>query len=395
MDWRACSGEFEERPKVSGESFDIAVIGGGVIGLSLARRLGAEKARVAVIDAGAQISPATNAAAGMLAPSFESAEGSAALYDFGVRSLALWPAFAAELEAASGQSIDYRQDGILGAAFTQEELSKLQADARWLREQGAAAELISGEEARRLEPALSGDIIGALHATKDGQVDPRKALAALRIAFQRQGGVIFDRRVIEFRKAGHGYALRSDNGEALSAEKIVIASGAAATSLAKELPAQPILPVKGEAVALAMEENLLRKVVRAPGAYLCPKAGGRLVIGATEYEGRDDLDVSGEAIATLKHNGAKAAPAIAGCAEIERWAGLRPATPDGAPILGRDANGPENVFFALGHHRNGVLLAPATAQALSKEVLGNAPLRELNAFRAERFAAIESERRHG
>ncbi|HXI86451.1 MAG TPA: FAD-dependent oxidoreductase, partial [Parvularculaceae bacterium] len=147
----------------------------------------------------------------------------------------------------------------------------------------------------------------------------------------------------------------------------------------------PVFPVKGEAVALWAGDDNLRLVVRAPGAYLCPKADGRLVVGATEIAGETSLDPSPAAIDGLKQAGAAAFPASAGFLEAERWAGLRPATPDAAPILGLVPAGPDGLFFALGHYRNGVLLAPETAAALAPLILRGEHCAGLAAFSAARF----------
>ena len=371
--------------------FDIAIIGGGVIGLALARALVMRNARVVVIDAGATIPPATNAAAGMLAPSFECGEAVAeSLYNFSAASLAAWPEFARVLEEETGANIDFHGDGILGVVYDDKEVLKSQKACENLRQRGADVEMLTGEEARRLEPALSHEIAGAMHARRDGQVDPRKALTALRAAFQNKGGVVFDGRVISVRKNPVGFTLRDENGVEVEATKIVLASGAAATAgLIDSLPTPPIFAVKGDALALNVGDNLLRKVVRAPGAYLCPKAGGRLVIGASEAPDCEDLEVDDAAIAGLARNGARAAPAIAHAQELERWAGLRPATPDGAPLLGRDPDGPEDVFLALGHYRNGVLLAPESAEALADEICASRSTKtrtfDVSAFRPDRL----------
>lgn len=373
--------------------FDIAIIGGGVIGLALARALAREAARIAVIDAGAEIPPATNAAAGMLAPSFE--KGAEALYALSAESLAMWPDFAAAVEEESGIDIDCRLDGMLGVAFDEAEAEALQKNAEALKARGAAADLVSGAEARRLEPALSDKTHAALWALKDGQVDSRKLLAALRIVAQKNDGALFPARLVKAERRGAGFRLSLSTGETFEAEKLVLASGAAATAegLVEDLPAPPVVPVKGEALALAMPEPLIRCVVRAPGAYLCPKAGGRLVVGATELRGRDDYAVDAAAIEALKTGAAEAVPGAADLAELERWAGLRPGTPDNAPILGRDPRGPEGVFLALGQYRNGILLAPASAALLAREIVGGEAVTDLKPFAPDRFGVGASD--HG
>ena len=368
-------------------NFDIAIIGGGIIGLTLARALAKEHADVAVIDAGAKIPPATNAAAGMLAPSFEGMTAADdALYVLCARSLGMWGGFAAELQDEVGLSIDYRADGILGVAFDDNEARRLSDDADALTARGADIEILDGDAARHLEPALAETIAGALYAKNDAQVDPRKTLTALRAAIAGKVEMISSRRVDYAARRNSVFSIGLDNGDHVEAARLVIASGAAAGALIDELPLPPVYPVKGEAVALAMPKNMCRRVVRAPGAYLCPKAGGRLVIGATERDHCDNIEVDHAAVTALIARGGAAMPAIASLVEIERWAGLRPATPDGAPILGYDPRGPDGVFLALGHHRNGILLAPASAAALVDEILGRGRAPQTAAFRPDRFS---------
>lgn len=366
--------------------FDFAIVGGGVIGASLAHRLAQAQARVVLIDAGATMAPATIAAAGMLAPSFEHGGGEA-LYQLSARSLAMWRDYARELEAASGVNVDYRADGILGLAYTEAQLSALREDGETLAARGANVAMISDSEARDLEPALDRPFIGALHAPDDAQVDPRHVLAALREAFMRAGGALRPGKVVAAAVSPLAAALTLADGDRISAGSVIVATGARAAAPGLAMP--PVAPAKGEAAAFDMSARPFRMVVRAPSAYLCPKAGGRLVIGASEYRGRADETVDPGAVETLRANGAAAVSAIRNFPEFDRWAGLRPATPDGAPILGMRAEGPANLAYALGHYRNGILLAPGSAALLAPVLLGEAPADSLAAFSPDRFGGMD------
>jgi len=381
---------------VSARNFDIAIIGGGIIGLAVARALAGEKARVVVIDAGNETPPATDAAAGMLAPSFEAGAGEPdALYGLSVRSLAAWPDFAAALEDETGMEVDFRNDGILGVAFDERQAAALKESCDVLRARGAAVSFLDGTAARSLEPLLSDKIVAALYAQDDAQVDPRKVLTALRATVRKNVGPVLAARAVNAGLANGRHVLTLSTGEHLEAETLVLASGAASAQLVGGLPPPPVTPVKGEALAVQMGGREPRRVIRGPGAYLCPKADARMVIGATEAAGRDDYEVDGHAIRELKARADKVIPAAEPWPEVERWAGLRPATPDGAPILGRDRRGPEGVFLALGHHRNGILLAPSTGELLALEVTGQPPLTVLQPFRPERFKNAPAARQHG
>ncbi len=373
---------------LSAHRFDIAIAGGGVIGLTLARALAARHARVAVIDAGAEIPPATNAAAGMLAPSFEDAVGDPeALYKLSADSLRQWPSFAAGLEEETGLSVDFRDDGVIGVAFDETEAKALEERCAGLAARGAAVAMLSPEETRRLEPALAPDVAAGFFAEADAQVDPRKLLAALRESLARRAAVLIDGRALKAQPQNGVWCIALASGEAVEAATLVIASGAVAAALVCGLPKPPVFPVKGEALALDGVEGEIRRVVRGPGAYLCPKAGGRLVIGATELADRGDLHVDDAAVDGLLRRARRTAPAIEAWPELERWAGLRPGTPDGAPILGCDPRGPEGVYLALGHYRNGVLLAPASAELLAADIFDGEPLTNARAFLPSRFDA--------
>ncbi len=369
---------------MSSKSFEIAIIGGGVIGLTLARALVLEGAQVAIIDAGEAIPPASEAAAGMLAPSFEYGELPAALgealYRFGARGLSLWRDYAAALEEETGVFVDYRGAGALGVAYSDSDRDLLEAQAARVAALGGAVEMISGDAAREMEPALSEAIIAALHAPKDAQLDPRRVIKALKIWLAERGATVIVATAKDVVAQGGGFRLTLANGDEVSAGKVVLASGAV-SGLA---PMGLVYPVKGEATAVEIKDGLLSRYIRAPGAYLCPKAEGRLVIGATEEIGRDDIAVEPAAVAGLRLNAAKAAPVLADARELERWAGLRPGTPDGAPIFGRDEEGR---FLALGHYRNGVLHAPAAAEAMAALISGREPPVSLVPFGIARFTA--------
>jgi glycine oxidase len=344
---------------------DILIVGGGVIGLVTAHTLARDGMRVAVIDDARPT--ATAAAAGMLAPSFERAlHAGAALEAFARISLARWRAIAPEIESVSGIGVDFQTTGILSVAFD--------------GEKGAFPEDLQGgsmlcrADALALEPALSGDVQCAWFAEGDGQVDPRALLRALPAAIAHQGGrLVRGQRVAAIeteRSAVVGVRLAS--GARLAAGAVVLAGGATFDGLTP-LPPGAVFPVKGEALALARGPGAPSRVIRTRSAYLCPKADGRVIVGATEVPRDRSLTTDPAHIDALKRGAARAAPALTGAAEVERWAGLRPATADALPIIGPGPDGPEGLLYALGHYRNGVLLAPATADVILRLVARGEP----------------------
>jgi glycine oxidase len=365
---------------------DILIAGGGVIGLMTAWRLAGEGLAVTVVDAGAP--SATAAAAGMLAPSFERAlHAGVALEAFARAGLQRWRALAPALEAEAGIGVDLQTAGILSVAFAEEDSA--------LPEDKIGGAPLTPDEARALEPALGNGLAAAWFAPEEGQIDPRALLRALPIAIARRGGAILrGKRVVGVDAArGAVTGVKLAGGERLSCGAVVLATGARIEGLSA-LPPGAVFPVKGEALSLAQGSGAPCRVIRTRSAYLCPKADGRLIVGATEIERDRSLTTDGARIAALKAGACRAAPALAGAREIERWAGLRPATADALPIIGPAPEGPRGLLYALGHYRNGVLLAPATADAIAETIAGggSAPM----AFSAARFnRSFETERSSG
>lgn len=356
---------------------DIIVAGGGVIGMMAAWRLQKAGFATLVLDSGGPA--ATNAAAGMLAPSFEKAlhHAGEALSAFSGESLKRWRTTARELEAACGAAIDFDDSGILSVAFSDDEAGELRADH-------GGGRILQRKTALELEPGLSPSIVSARLAAGEGQVDPRKALAALGEAFRREGGRVRRGAAVAGVVASKalGVALRS--GERLYAEKIVIATGARIAGVAR-LPKGALFPVKGEALAITNNRFGPRRVIRTRRAYLCPKSDGRVVIGATEIPGDWTITTHAPRIGDLRKGADAAFRSLVPAVEVERWAGLRPATRDGAPVIGPAPDGPAGVFYALGHYRNGVLLAPATADAIAEWAKTGAAPSSVAAFSAARF----------
>lgn len=368
------------RPPGDGLSADFLIIGAGLIGLALAWRLARAGADVLVLDAGRAGAGASAAAAGMLAPGFEGDEKDGLhpeLVAFGRESLALWPEFAAELEAAAGADIDLQMNGVLGVALDERDAARF-ADAD--------GERLTGDEARHLEPALGPAVVAGLFRSEEGEVDPRLAAAALVAAIRRAGGRVLDETgpvelVIEGARAS---GARGAFGTARAA-MTVLATGAGAPRLvAPFAKAPPIFPVKGQIVGVR-PTVAPRLVVRGPGAYLAPKRGGRLLIGASEEPDVDDLSLDPQATETLLAAGSRIVPGLSELAPVEARAGLRPATPDHGPIFGPLADGPDGLALAAGHHRNGVLLAPASAEVMAEWLLEGRESAAFQSFRAERF----------
>jgi glycine oxidase len=365
----------------------VIIIGGGVIGLAIAWRLLKDGARVAIADAGKSMPAATEAAAGMLAPSFEHGSDrlARAQYRFGADSLVRWKTFAGELERDAAMSIDYRPFGIMGPAFNARFEAALKASAEKLAERGAHVEWLDAREARRREPALAGTLVGAVFAHDDAQVDPRLVRAALQRVVAKGGGEFIAARVKRVAHAGGAVTGIVVDGDAEIAADVVVAATGAFPFKAVEGMVSPVFPEKGEALSLDARDIPLTSVIWAPGAYMCPKAGGRLIVGATAAPEDRTPDPSPSRLEELKRAAFEAVPGLAGCPELERWAGFRPATLDGAPVIGADTRGPAGLYVAIGHYRNGVLLAPETAYAVAGLILCGESPGVIAPFSPERF----------
>jgi glycine oxidase len=377
--------------KASDHSFSdavrVAVIGAGVIGLAIAWRLAQRGAPVMVFDQGRAGAGASHAAAGMLAACAEAEPGEEALTTLGRASQALWPAFAAELEAASDLSVDLRTEGTLVVAQTADDLAQLRHQLQFQHGLGLPLELISAAEARRREPHLAG-LAGAVFSPQDHQVDNRKLAAALRVAAERAGAVIREHEGVEglIVTQGRAAGVRLRSGAEWPADVVVLAAGAWSRGIAGIPAPPPVRPVKGQMLALRMDPAapLVEHVIWAPNVYLVPRRDGRLILGATVEEKGFDRSLTAGGVLALLEAAWRVMPAIEELAIDEMWVGHRPGSRDDAPILGP---GPlDGLVYATGHHRNGILLTPVTADAIARLVLDREVDAAIRPFGAERFA---------
>ena len=370
-----------ERPRV-------VIIGAGVVGLGIAWRL-AGRAAVTLFDRGRAGAGASHAAAGMLAACCEAEPGEEALVALGRESQARWPAFAEELERASGIDVGLRREGTLVLALTADDQAEIAHRLEFQRRLGLPLEWLSAAATRAREPHLAGKIAGALFSPQDHQVDNRKLVAALRIAAEAAGATINEHRPVKgiFVQGGRAKGVVLEDGTIAGADIVVLAAGAWSRTIGGLPPDRrpPVRPVKGQLLALQMDAAapLLNHVLWAPGAYLVPRRDGRLIIGGTvEERGFDETITAGGMLALLEAAW-RAVPAIEELPVEEIWVGHRPGSRDDAPILGR---GPlEGLFYATGHHRNGILLAPVTADAMARLILDDVVAPAIRPFGLERF----------
>ncbi len=367
----------------------VAILGAGCVGLSIAWRLAAAGCSVDVFDPGEAGRGATHAAGGMLAACVETEPGEESLLPLTRASQALWPAFARELEEASGVSVDRRTEGTMVIALNADDAAKVRFLHGFQRDLGLPVEWLSGAEVRRREPYLQPGVAGALFCREDHQVDNRKLATALLRAARAAGVRVHERCDTPSLVVAGGRAAGVRVGDVtVSADRVVLAAGAWSGGVAG-VPAvakPPVRPVKGQMICLRMDPRLplLNHVVWTPGTYLIPRLDGRLLIGATtEERGFDDRLTAGGQFALLE--GAwRALPGIAELPIEESWAGFRPGSRDDAPILGETAV--PGLIHATGHHRNGVLLTPVTADGIARLILTGETDPVMRPFALDRFA---------
>lgn len=379
-------------PRTNGA--DIVIIGAGIIGCTIARLLALRGADVIVVDGDTPGRCATWAAGGMLSPLIESAADDP-FFHLADRSFDLYPALVERVEGESGMSVDYRTSGKLQCALDDSNAAALRRLYDSPRAKQYGLRLLDGDDARAFQPGLSRDVQCALFVERDHCVDNRlfaqaiaASAAAVGVRFMIGSPVI---TVGGDASGVAGVALAS--GGILAADTVVVAAGAWSALLERLPTAIPVAPVRGQMLAVdtgprgADGSAMFECVVGTEACYMIPRSDGRLVIGATVEHVGFDAGPTPHGIAWLIECARAVMPGIAALPLIETWAGYRPGTPDGWPIIGADP-AMRGLVHATGHYRNGILLAPVTAEAVASIIDGNAP-EWIEPFNISRFGAAD------
>ena len=359
------------------DGHEVVVVGAGVIGLASAWRAAQRGLRVLVVERNAPGAGASGVAAGMLAPVTEAEWGEEELLRLNLESASAWPAFCDELEKASGEHLSFAASGALVVAADRDDAEELRRLHAFQRSLGLEAEWLSPSACRELEPGLSPRVGGGILAPHEHHVEPRAVVRALAQAAHRAG--------VELRTGAEVESVEPDGvllrgGERVAAGQVVVAAGAWSGALG----APPVRPVKGQIVELrARGGRLASRLVRTPRCYVVDRGDGRVILGATVEERGWDTSVTVDGVYTLLEAAWEVLPDVRELEWVGAQAGLRPGTPDNAPLIGRDDQG---VVWATGHYRNGVLLAPVTADAVAALVAGEAVDERLAPFAPGRFA---------
>ena len=375
-------------------SADVLVVGGGVIGLAVAWRARQRGMAVTVLERNITGRGTSHVAAGMLAPVAEVEFGDAGrrLLDLGLHSAEMWTGFAAELEAAAGMELGLTCTGTLLVARNDDDARELERQLAFRQSLGLAVERLRPSQARDREPALAPTVRLALEAPDDHSVDPRLVLQALRRACDASGVDIREHSTVASVELDGGpeRGVALTNGERISAPRVVLAAGPWTADI-DGLPSRarvPVRPVKGQILRLRdpAGPGLLRRVLRFDGGYIVPRGDGRYVLGATVEERGFSLQPTVGPIYELLRDAHEILPGISELDIEELSVGLRPGTPDNAPVIGPGAL--DGLVWATGHYRNGILLAPLTAQLVVAALAGEEmPATLRRACAAERFTA--------
>jgi glycine oxidase len=374
-------------------TYDIAIIGGGIIGVSIAFELAAEKLNVIVVDRKEPGREASWAAAGMLSPASESAHD-LPLVPFACESLRLYPQFIEAIESVSGKRTNYARDGALEVFLSADAERECDERLSGLRGIGDGVERITGAAARQMDRAISASIRAALWIPGEGTVEPRLLMDALLTAARNRGVEIRAGCGVTglIQQGDHSTALIA-GGEKIVAQHVVLAAGCFSGEIVNDSWLKhlaPTRPVRGQMMAFRPNREApgVRRVTRSNHGYLVPRADGRIVAGSTVEEAGFDELVTAAGLTKILQSALAICPELGDAEVIETWAGLRPGTPDDLPILGPADR--EGLWIATGHYRNGILLAAATANLFRNWIVRANPGIDVAAFSPSRFARQET-----
>ena len=347
-------------------TYDVVVIGGGAVGAACGRALAAGGRRVLVLEPGGDSGQAWRAAAGMLAPQIE-ADGSDPLLNLAVAAREYYTPLAASLLGSTGIDVSLWQDGIARVAADQGEAEELRSKVRSQQEQGYTADWLEREEVQSRWPWL-GPSAGALWASRDGALDPVQLVEALVADLQRLGGVIVRDRALAIEQAGGRISAVVGEVGRYAAQDVVLAAGAWSGQLEGIPRSVPVVPIRGQMAALPWPQGVGRAIVYHKDSYLLAR-GNEAILGSTMENVGFKPEVTPGGIAGILAATIALCPALVRARVRRTWAGLRPVTPDGLPIIGPEPRLP-GLWYATGHGRNGILLAGITGVIL-RQMLDN------------------------
>lgn len=369
------------------DSADVAIVGGGVMGCAIAWQLARAGVSCALVERGSFGGGASGTTAGVVGPLWHIDPDDAGMFRLGMRSLELFPLWAAEL-AEAGVNPEFQQTGVLKLAFSEGEAEELTRFHRWQLQHGLGTEWLKRDDALRREPEISPHVCAAIYSPQEGCVRGQRLCDSLAHAAGRLGAKLYENvEVTGLRCEGDRVSGVETTVGSIPAGQVVLAagpwSGIAGRWASPGGPlALPVRGVKGQRILLRLPGFLPLSPVRNSEVYVVPRLGGNILVASTREEGRSDETVTAGGVATLVSGAVKSFPLLADAAFVAGRAGVRPATPDGRPIIG-PAPGAEGLTIVTGHDAVGIMLSPGTAEMVVQYLLdGNeAPLRTFSAAR--------------
>jgi glycine oxidase len=375
-------------------SADVVVIGGGVIGLTITRALArAGVADVCLIERAELGHEASFAAAGMLAPQAE-ANAQDDFFRLACRSRDMYADFAASLREETGVDVELDTTGTLYVALSHHDLAEIEKRYEWQIAAGLAVEKLTPAQALELEPCINPGIVGALHFPLDIQVENRRLLSALANSVAKLGVTILTRTNVEsinIQKDRITGVLTSRGF--ISSPVVVMAAGTWSSfirfSTASEWPALVIEPVRGQMISFDARPQVTQHVIYSPRGYIVPRRDGRLLAGSTSERAGFARRVTAGGISSILQNALEISPSVSAFPIADLWAGLRPRAADNLPVLG-PCDEIDGLFYATGHYRNGILLAPATGELITEAVVAGVTSPLLGPFSPSRFDLVRA-----
>ncbi|MDQ2921194.1 MAG: glycine oxidase ThiO [Acidobacteriota bacterium] len=381
------------------DTTEVAIIGGGVIGLVVARALALRGlSNVLLIERGSLGAESSSAAAGMLAPQAE-ADRADDFFHLACRSRDMYPAFAAALLEETGIDIELDSTGTLYLAFTGEDARELEKRYEWQSKAGLALEMLRGEDARRLEPGVSENVCAALKFPLDRQVESRRLISALGASTEKLGVRLVTGTTVTALKTDHGGVAGVETSRGFVSTNNVVIAGGAWTSLLglaalsgkitshKALPTLRIEPIRGQMLCFEANPQIARHVIYSPRGYIVPRRDGRLLAGSTTEQAGFDRRVTAEGVRSILSAALEISPQIGALPMAASWAGLRPRAAGGLPVVGPYAE-IEGLFYATGHYRNGILLAPITGELIAGAIVDKVDSTSFGIFSPDRFDLV-------
>ena len=373
--------------RASERSAEVIVIGGGVVGLTIARALALRGMHnVCLLERAGLGTEASFAAAGMLLPQVE-ANAADKFFAIACRSRDLYPSFAAALREETGVDVELDTTGTIYLALTEFDQKEIEKRFEWQTRAGLPVELLNAGEARDLEPCISAETLGALRFPNDIQVENRRLLSALANSVNKLGvrtitetnveSLVIERKRVTGVQTSRGLF-------ACSAAVVAAGTWASFIQQTEECPNPPIEPVRGQMVCLEAKPQLTRHVIYSPRGYIVPRRDGRLLAGSTSENVGFAKFVTAGGVSSILRNAHEISPAVSSLPIVDTWAGLRPRSPDGLPVLG-PCDEIDGLFYATGHYRNGILLAPLSGELISEAIVEGAASPLLAPFSPERF----------